>query len=103
MKALVGAFNKERALVLVRAFSGDGAVKSSRTFVDSTDIQAGQHQHSHHPSHYLHKKYKESSRYDRLRAGPQHHHQSDEIYQNGSYLGKLSERTTAPPRTPEPS
>ena len=36
----------------------------------------------HHPSHYLHK-YKESSRFDRLRGG----HQSDDVYQNGSYLG----------------
>jgi len=61
--------------------------------------QAGQHQHSHHPSHYLHKKYKESSRYDRLRAGPQHHHQSDEIYQNGSYLGFHRPLGVIPPST----
>ena len=38
---------------------------------------------SQHHSHYLHKKYKESSRFDRLRS-VQH---SDDVYQNGSYLG----------------
>ena len=43
-------------------------------------VQTGTHQH--HPSHYLHK-YKESSRFDRLRGA----HQSDDVYQNGSYLG----------------
>ena len=45
-----------------------------------TYFQTGTHQH--HPSHYLHK-YKESSRFDRLRGA----HQSDDVYQNGSYLG----------------
>merc|ERR1719300_1115275 len=36
-----------------------------------------------HSTHYHHKKYKESSRFERLRS-VQH---SDDIYQNGSYLG----------------
>lgn len=46
----------------------------------------------HHPSHYLHK-YKESSRFDRVRGA----HQSDDVYQNGSYLGNqnISNRETS--------